>query len=125
MTRSVLVARLAEIYPHLPRDTVERLVSVFFSALTEQLVTGGRVELRGFGSFSTKARGARVARDPRSGRPVDGQATRVPAFRPAAGLKKALNARFVERPTIIEEPTDQAVGTVRFDSSGKPAQVVI
>src|SRR3546814_12896357 len=60
---------------------VDRLVSVIFDAITNQLAQGGRVELRGFGAFSTRAREGRVGRNPRTGDAVTVPPKRVPYFR--------------------------------------------
>jgi integration host factor subunit beta len=91
MTRCELISRLAKANPELLRASIERLVSLFFATIADRLIDGGRVELRGFGSFSTKARRARIGRDPRSGQSVEVLAKRVPAFRPAREMNKILN----------------------------------
>ena len=57
--RSELVQKLCDDHPDLTLKEVERVVSAFFDAIIEQLQNGGRVELRGFGAFSTRARDAR------------------------------------------------------------------
>src|SRR3546814_10023282 len=48
-------------------DLVERIVDSFFDAIVDQLAAGGRVELRGFGAFSTRSRDSRTGRNPRTG----------------------------------------------------------
>lgn len=58
MIKSELIAKLASENPHLTQKDVERVVSVIFDRMTEALVEGGRVELRGFGAFSVRARPA-------------------------------------------------------------------
>src|SRR3546814_4246982 len=67
MIRSELVQMLAAENPELSLADVDKLVSVVFGAITAQLAKGGRVELRGFGAFSTRAREGRVGRNPRTG----------------------------------------------------------
>ena len=52
---------------------------------------GGRVELRGFGAFSTRDRDARKGRNPRTGEPVDVAAKRVPYFKPGKEMRERLN----------------------------------
>ncbi len=52
---------------------------------------GGRVELRGFGAFSTRQRDARVGRNPRTGDPVSVDAKRVPYFKPGKEMRERLN----------------------------------
>ena len=60
-------------------------------SITDQLAQGGRVELRGFGAFSTRQRDARVGRNPRTGAAVDVNAKRVPYFKPGKEMRERLN----------------------------------
>ncbi|MGV3481138.1 MAG: integration host factor subunit beta [Sphingobium sp.] len=91
MIRSELVQRLAGENPDLSIKDVERIVDVFFDEITARLAEGGRVELRGFGAFSTRARTARVGRNPRTGESVDVDAKRVPYFKPGKEMRERLN----------------------------------
>ena len=93
MIRSEIAEAVAQKNPHLSAREVERVVRLIFDAITEQLASGGRVELRGFGSFSTRARTARTGRDPRTGDPVAVAAKRLPHFTPGKGLRTRLNKR--------------------------------
>ena len=70
MIRSELVQKLCGDFPDLTQREVEGVVGALFDSITEQLAQGGRVELRGFGAFSTRQRDARVGRNPRTGDPV-------------------------------------------------------
>ncbi len=81
MIKSELVARLAERNPHLRLADVERVVSTVFEEVADALARGGRVEVRGFGSFSVRRRPARVGRNPATGEHVDVAAKAVPYFR--------------------------------------------
>jgi integration host factor subunit beta len=74
---------------------VESVVSAIFDTITEQLSHGGRVELRGFGAFSTRQRDARVGRNPRTGESVDVDAKRVPYFKPGKEMRERLNLQDV------------------------------
>ena len=67
------------------------MVAAFFDSITEQLQQGGRVELRGFGAFSTREREARKGRNPRTGDTVDVSAKRVPYFKPGKEMRERLN----------------------------------
>jgi integration host factor beta subunit len=91
MIRSELVQRVAEANPDLPAKDVERLVGAIFESISAHLVSGGRVELRGFGAFSTRARDARTGRNPRTGEAVDVSAKRVPYFKPGKEMRERLN----------------------------------
>jgi integration host factor subunit beta len=91
MIRSELVQRLADENPDLSVKDVERIVDVFFDEISVRLAEGGRVELRGFGAFSTRSRTARVGRNPRTGESVDVDAKRVPYFKPGKEMRERLN----------------------------------
>ncbi len=91
MIRSELVAKLAEENPGLSAREVDTIVTLFFDEITEQLSSGGRVELRGFGAFSTRGRDARVGRNPRTGQSVDIPAKKVPYFKPGKEMRARLN----------------------------------
>ncbi len=91
MIRSELVQSIAEQNPHLTIRDVERIVATVFDEITDALAEGRRVELRGFGAFSTRAREARTGRNPRTGAAVDVNAKRVPYFKPGKELREKLN----------------------------------
>lgn len=91
MTKSELIARLAAANPHLYHRDVERIVTTVFEEVTAALTRGDRVELRGFGAFSVKERGARVGRNPRTGEAVDVSAKYVPYFKTGKQLRELLN----------------------------------
>lgn len=91
MIRSELVAKLAEENPGLSAREVDTIVTLFFDEITKQLSSGGRVELRGFGAFSTRGRDARVGRNPRTGQSVDIPAKKVPYFKPGKEMRARLN----------------------------------
>lgn len=91
MIRSELLAELHKDNPDLRADEVEQVVDVFFDEITQRLAEGGRVELRGFGAFSTREREARVGRNPRTGEAVKVPAKRVPYFKAGKEIKNRLN----------------------------------
>lgn len=93
MIKSELVHRVAELNPDLPFRDVERLVATIFNEITNALATEQRVELRGFGAFSTKSRQARTGRNPRTGESVDVDPKRVPFFKCGKELRERLNKR--------------------------------
>ena len=91
MIRSELVTAVAEMNAHLSQRDVERIVSTIFDSITDALAAGRRVELRGFGAFSTRARDSRVGRNPRTGEKVSVTAKRVPYFKAGKELRERLN----------------------------------
>ncbi len=91
MIRSELVQKLCEEFPDLTQREVENVVAALFDSITDQLSKGGRVELRGFGAFSTRQRDARTGRNPRTGAAVAVDAKRVPYFKPGKEMRERLN----------------------------------
>ena len=76
MIRSELLQALAKDYPDLRSEDVELALDTFFGQIADRLASGGRVELRGFGAFSTRRR------EPRKGRRELAQ----PGFQAKVGL---------------------------------------
>ena len=91
MTRSELIARLAEQNPSLYHRDLEHLVNTVFDTITQALENGDRVELRGFGAFSVRERKARMGRNPRTGEAVTVEAKRMPFFKMGKGMRERLN----------------------------------
>ncbi|OAN58844.1 integration host factor subunit beta [Sphingomonas sp. TDK1] len=91
MIRSELVQLLVQENPGLSVREVEKIVSIFFDEIVGRLSEDGRVELRGFGAFSTRARDARLGRNPRTGESVEVDAKRVPYFKPGKEMRVRLN----------------------------------
>ena len=91
MIRSELIHALAKDNPDLRLEEVEQVVTIFFDEIATRLAEGGRVELRGFGTFSTRQREARAGRNPRTGETVDVPAKRAPYFKPGKEMRQRLN----------------------------------
>jgi len=91
MTKSELIARLAERNPHLYQRDVERIVTTIFDEIADALARGDRVELRGFGAFSVKRRDPRLGRNPRTGEAVAVESKTVPFFKTGKQLRERLN----------------------------------
>lgn len=92
MTRSELISKLAQEFPQYTQVEIEKVVTLFFNEVSSALIRGDRVELRGFGTFSTKERKARKGRNPRTGEAVEVDEKRVPYFKAGKQLKERLNA---------------------------------
>jgi integration host factor subunit beta len=82
MTRSDLVARLAERFSQLTQRDTEFAVKTILDAMSDALARGHRIEIRGFGSFSINRRPPRMGRNPRSGEQVVIPEKLVPHFKP-------------------------------------------
>ncbi|MGB1077744.1 MAG: integration host factor subunit beta [Bdellovibrionales bacterium] len=91
MTKSELIQRMADRNPHLYLRDVETIVNTIFDEITEALVNGDRVELRGFGAFSVKERAPRVGRNPRTGESVNVGKKFMPFFKTGKLLRDKLN----------------------------------
>ncbi len=103
MTKAELVedvARAAE----LTKKDAERLVEIVFESIIETLNHGEKIELRGFGSFRVRERGARRGRNPKTGDPVDIPAKRVPYFKPGKELKELINEEDDARDSTAAQP---------------------
>lgn len=91
MIKSELVQKVLDANPHLFQRDAERIVSAFFDEIAQALARRERVELRGFGAFSTKHRKARQGRNPRTGASVNVPEKYVPFFKAGKGLRERLN----------------------------------
>jgi len=92
VTKSELIAKLAQENPTLYQRDIERIVTTVFEEITTALADGNRVELRGFGAFSVKERGARIGRNPRTGKSVEVSEKQIPYFKTGKQLREKLNA---------------------------------
>ena len=91
MTKSELIAQLAQENPHLRQPDIEAIVATIFEEIIAALSRGDRVELRGFGAFSAKQREARTGRNPRTGAAVAVDGKAVPYFKPGKELRERVN----------------------------------
>ena len=91
MIKSELVLKLAEQNPHLYQRDIEKIVNAILDTISDALAQGGRVELRGFGTFSVKKRGTRMGRNPRTGDVVPVSEKVVPIFKTGKEMRHRLN----------------------------------
>jgi integration host factor subunit beta len=92
MTKSELIACLAERYTQLVAKDADCAVKTILDAMSYALATGQRIEIRGFGSFSLNGRPPRIARNPKSGDKVMVPEKRVPHFKPGKELRERVDA---------------------------------
>ncbi len=124
MTKAELVedvARAAE----LTKKDAERLVEIVFESIIDTLNQGEKIELRGFGSFRVRERGARRGRNPKTGDPVDIPAKRVPYFKPGKELKELINeevAASTSSTPLSSSSSDAGATPEGDDSSGNGGQ---
>ena len=91
MTKSQLIERIAHKQPLLDGRDVDLAVKVMLEHMTTCLAEGGRIEIRGFGSFSLHFRRARAARNPKTGTPVFLPARYAPYFKPGSALRERVD----------------------------------
>jgi integration host factor subunit beta len=115
MTKAELVEDVAEA-AELTKKDAERLVEIVFESIIETLNQGEKIELRGFGSFRVRERGARRGRNPKTGDPVSIPAKRVPYFKPGKELKELIN----DGSTHAETPAEQSVSAISEEARQPP-----
>ncbi len=90
MTKADLVEQVAG-EAEMTKKDAEQLVEIIFESIIGALNKGEKIELRGFGSFRVRERGARKGRNPKTGAPVSIPAKRVAYFKPGKDLKEVIN----------------------------------
>ena len=91
MIRSELIQKIADENPNLYHEDVERIMHTIFHEIIEAMARGGRVELRGFGTFSARRREAKLGRNPRTGAPVQIEEKHFPFFKTGKRMRERLN----------------------------------
>jgi integration host factor subunit beta len=91
MTKSELIARLAERFPQLVAKDAELSVKMVLDAMTEALARKDRIEIRGFGSFALNYRPPRTGRNPKTGDKVQVPAKYVPHFKAGKELRERVD----------------------------------
>ncbi len=113
MTRSELIALLAERFPQLVMKDAEMAVTEILGAIHAALVHGDRVEIRGFGVFDLNHRTPRQARNPKTGEPVAVPAKWVPAFKAGKELRERVMATDSPQRLLIDLPVYGAITDTR------------
>lgn len=91
MTKSELIERLAARFPQLVAKDADYAVKMILDAMTDCLVRGDRIEIRGFGSFALNYRPPRVGRNPKSGEKVSVPEKYVPHFKAGKELRERVD----------------------------------
>ena len=92
MTKSDLIAQLAERFPQLVAKDADFAVKMILDAMSEALAKGDRIEIRGFGSFALNYRPPRVGRNPKSGDKVSVPEKWVPHFKAGKELRERVDS---------------------------------
>ena len=91
MTKSVLIEKVEEKVEGLTRNQTEIVVDTVFDSIKKALMSGDKIEIRGFGNFRLKTRNPRKARNPKTGESVEVPGKKVLYFKVGKALKEALN----------------------------------
>lgn len=91
MTRSELVDNMAWRFPSLTIADARLAVDAILDAMTSALTRGGRIEIRGFGSFALNSRPPRIGRNPKTGELVKVPAKVAPHFKPGKALRECVD----------------------------------
>jgi integration host factor subunit beta len=91
IVKSKLLNQLKKSYPNFLKKDLEKVVSVVLNEIKQALKRGDRVELRGFGMFSTNHQKARISRNPKTGEKVNTPEKKTIHFKMAKEMFKKLN----------------------------------
>ena len=92
MTKSELILKITSKNSYLYHKDVYKIIDTLFNCVTKALKDGDRVELRGFGTFTTKLRSARIGRNPKTGDPVAIPQKKMPFFKMGKSMKERINS---------------------------------
>jgi len=90
MTKTELIAAVAQ-STELSKKDAEQAVNAVLESITAALKKGDKVSMVGFGTFEVRERPARVGRNPRTGKEIKIDASKLPAFKAGKALKDAVN----------------------------------
>jgi integration host factor subunit beta len=90
MTKADLIEEVARVVEFTRKES-EVIVEAIFDSIVKSLRESDKIEIRGFGSFRTRQRRARIGRNPKTGARVEVPAKRIPYFKPSKELKDLVN----------------------------------
>lgn len=93
MTRSELITRLTSHHPQLVQKETELVIAEILNAIQTALAQGGRVEIRGFGTFAVNYRPPRIGRNPKTGESVSVPEKWVPHFKAGKPLQERVDRK--------------------------------
>ena len=91
IVKSKLLNQLKKSYPNFLKKDIQKVLSVVLGEIKQALKREDRVELRGFGIFSTKVQKARISRNPKTGEKVNTPEKKTIHFKMAKEMFKKLN----------------------------------
>src|ERR1700758_4195988 len=103
MTKADLIEEVSRVV-EMTRKESEIIVETIFDSIVKSLRGGDKIEIRGFGSFRTRQRQARIGRNPKSGDGVDVPAKKIPFFKPSKELRDLVNSGATAPPPAASAP---------------------
>lgn len=103
MTKAELIEEVSKVVEMTRKDS-ETIVEAIFDSVVRSLKAGEKIEIRGFGSFRTRQRQARIGRNPKTGARVEVPSKRIPYFKPSKELKDLVNGDDQKPPVVIAPP---------------------
>ena len=91
VVKSKLLKQLSKDYPNFLKKDLEKFTDIILQEIKRALKRGDRVELRGFGVFSTNIQKARISRNPKTGEKVNTPEKRTIHFKMSKDLFRKLN----------------------------------
>jgi integration host factor subunit beta len=102
MTKADLIEEVSRVVEFTRKES-EIIVEAIFDSIVKALKESDKIEIRGFGSFRTRQRQARIGRNPKTGARVDVPAKRIPYFKPSKELKDLVNDEGAPEPAATPE----------------------
>ena len=109
MTKADLIEEVSRVVEMTRKDS-EVIVESIFESIVRALHSGDKIEIRGFGSFRTRERQARIGRNPKTGERVDVPAKRIPFFKPSKELKDLVNTSDKDKSPAATDPQPDIPG---------------
>lgn len=125
MDKLQLIKRIAEIYPRLNAKEAEHSVKVIVDALCNTLAKGGRIEIRGFGSFSLNQLPPKQKANPRAGIRLKEPPRYIPCFKPAKELRARVSKDHEGGNAEICQPLPTSLGLYNRNVANDPERAPI
>jgi integration host factor subunit beta len=107
MVKSELIARIASKFQQLPENDVELGINQILECMSDALVKGDRIEVRGFGSFSLHHHPSRNAHNPRTGEKVVTMPKYAPHFKPGKQMRDRINESRTKNIPIMQDDREE------------------
>jgi integration host factor subunit beta len=120
MTKSQRIERVASRTRHISKRDIEVVVDTLFGSMTEVLVRGERIEIRGFGTFRVAVRKACQGFNPKTREPIQIPARRKAFFRVAKKLRERINQAPVPRSGEVAADAPGSAGPLRLEDAMNP-----